>query len=500
MNYGGISLEAYSGVGAGFGEETLGNVELLNKALAAGDQRGGAVEGLTTASGAPLKVESLDKTLKVVTFKMQNIVLWKELPVLPAYNTVEEYNRLISYGSDAGAFITEGELPEEQDSIYVRKSELVRYLGNTRVVTHPMTLVNAAHGDVMTREIENGTIWILQALEQGLFRSDNDLIPIQFNSYPVQQKKDFTSEIEWLDSDVVVDCRGNTLDEATMELGSNAIIENYGFPTDLYGTPRAISDFVKTFYPKQRVNIPGSTSGEQSVGLKVTSFVSTAGTVNLKPDVFLRNYANRKSGDAATSPKAPSAPIADPSAPVAAVAATVTNTKWGSSDAGDYLWGVTAVNRYGESALTVLSTTPTTIASGGAADLKFTAGIGAYPPTAYRIYRAAKNAAYSAGQNVFYPLFDISAAQLAAGYMGASAGLVRDLNRYLPDTTKAILMQRDLEVLSFKQLAPLMKMDLAVLSPAFRFMVLLYGTPILYAPRKMVTFINVGKNIQSVAT
>jgi len=54
------------------------------------------------------------------------------------------------------------------------------------------------------------------------------------------------------------------------------------------------------------------------------------------------------------------------------------------------------------------------------------------------------------------------------------------------------LLQFDEEVIEFAQLAPLMKMDLAVLSPAFRFMVLLYGTPFLYAPKKLVRFINVG--------
>ena len=70
------------------------------------------------------------------------------------------------------------------------------------------------------------------------------------------------------------------------------------------------------------------------------------------------------------------------------------------------------------------------------------------------------------------------------------------MNRYLPDTDQSILFQFDNEVIEFSQLAPLMKMDLAVLSPAFRFMILLYGTPLLYAPKKMVRFINIGKTIQ----
>ena len=70
------------------------------------------------------------------------------------------------------------------------------------------------------------------------------------------------------------------------------------------------------------------------------------------------------------------------------------------------------------------------------------------------------------------------------------------MNRFLPDTDQSMLAQFDNEVVEFAQLAPLMKMDLAVLSPAFRFMVLLYGTPFLYAPKKMVRFINIGKFVK----
>src|SRR5574337_1093632 len=181
MNYGGISLEAYMQRGDGFNDASAGDVQELNKALMATESKGGAVDGSTTASGAPLKVESLEKTLKVVTFSQKNIVFWKETPVLPAYNTVEEFNRLTSYGSDQGGFTGEGELPEEDDSTYVRQSELVKYMGSTRVVTHPMTLVNTAHGAVIQREIENGTIWILSKIERALFEGNSDIITEEFN-------------------------------------------------------------------------------------------------------------------------------------------------------------------------------------------------------------------------------------------------------------------------------------------------------------------------------
>lgn len=489
MNYGGISLKAYADSGNGFGQEELNNVAELNKALEATENRGGAVEGSTTASGAPLKVESLEKTLKVITFTQKNIVFWKDTPVLPAYNTVEEYNRLTSYGSDQGGFTTEGELPEEDDSIYVRESQLVKYLGNTRIITHPMTLVNTAHGSVMQREINNGTSWILSKLERALFEGDSAIIPQEFNGVFKQMKDDFVNEITFLDSDNVVDMRGMAMTEDAIEQGSNAIIENYGYATDLYWSPKAGSDFAKNFYPRQRVATPVSEGNK--VGSQVTDFVSQAGTIALHPDVFLRPKAPKSSTSGSTSSKAPAKPTADGSTPVAAVAPTVANNKFASGDAGTYLYAVSALNRYGESALTVLSESAVTVSAGGAVALKFTAGSGDYAATGYRIYRAPKGSTY-ASSLLFYPLFDISTSQLTSGFNGGGAGVVYDLNRYLPNTTKALMIQRDTECYAFKQLAPLMKMDLALLSPAYRFMILLYGTPIVYAPKKAVMFINIG--------
>ena len=84
-------------------------------------------------------------------------------------------------------------------------------------------------------------------------------------------------------------------------------------------------------------------------------------------------------------------------------------------------------------------------------------------------------------------------AQLTTGYDGGAAGAVRDRNRFLPGTNQAMLVQSDTDVYSFKQLAPLMKMDLATLAPSTRFMILMYGTPMLYAPKKMVRYINIGR-------
>ena len=476
------------GMHAGVG--SMENVDQLNKALAAEDITGRDTTNLTTASGAPLKVESLEKTLKHLTFRENDIRLWKDLPKKAAYNTVEEYNQQTSYGANRGGWNREGELPEEEDSIFVRRAQLVKYLGVTKSVTHQMTLVNTMVGSIMERTIKDGTMWILRTLNQGLYFGNEKLVPEQFNGFLAQQQQSdaWASYDDYMNSEHVVDLRGKSLTEDAIESGANSIVENYGLATQLYAAPAVLSNFVKNFYGNKFIqpNTPALSNGV--MGQRVQAFDSQFGQIGLNHDVFFKKQPSKSAASAATSTKAPATPVWDSSSPTT-VKPTIAGSKFNSTDAGNVYYAVSAINRFGESKLAIHSTAVAAVA-GCAIDLKFAAGVGTNTATAFRIYRT-KVGGSATGE--FYPLFEVSVSELTAGYDGASAGVVRDMNHFLPDCEQAMLVQFDNEVIEFAQLAPLMKMDLAVLSPAFRFMILLYGTPFLYAPKKMVRFVNIGK-------
>ena len=74
-----VSLRDYEDVG-GFGIAKGGadEVDALNKALSAG------FDNPPTTGGGALRVESLEATLRVVTFSQQNLRLWRGIPKLPA--------------------------------------------------------------------------------------------------------------------------------------------------------------------------------------------------------------------------------------------------------------------------------------------------------------------------------------------------------------------------------------------------------------------------------
>lgn len=474
-----------------FSQTAVSDMEELTKAIAAGDITGQGTLNNLGASGAPLKVESLDSTLKVITFKQTNINLWRNIPKEKAYNTVEEFNQLVDYGQDRGGFNREGELPEEEDSIYVRRSELVKFLGITKSVTHPMTLVRTSGvGQIVTKEVENGTLWIMRKINKALAYGDSSIIGEEFNGLYRQHFTGggYLTLEDYFNSEVVIDLRGNILREKDIEDAANSIVENYGLATVMYAPPKVLSDFVTNFYGNKFIQPNSSALTDGIMGQKVKSFESQFGNIDLQWDVFLNPDPNRRLSSAATSTKS--------ALPVTAGTATPIGidslSKFSSTDAGNYFYAVSAVNRYGESTLTLINPAATAVIAGGAVDLTFTPNPSPYSATGFRVYRSARNASNSATAE-FYPIFTVGLPLFTAGYDGGGANTIRDRNRFLTNTNQAFLIQGNNEVFEFKQLAPLMKMDLAQLSPSYRFMVLLYGTPQLFAPKKMVRFINVGK-------
>lgn len=479
-----IGLSAFTKNGGynGPGTATAAEIEALSKALEAGYQIGAGRTG-----GSALRVESLEASLKVLTFSSSHIKMWKKIPKSPAYSTVEEYNQLTDYGGNASPWVQEGELPQASDSSYVRRTQLVKFLGTVREVTHQASLVHPAHGDLIALENQNGILYLLEQVEKFLFSGDSSLA--------------FDGEAEqWdgldtlIDSTSVLDLEGNPLQEADIEEASNIIVENYGFPTDLFLGVRTNSDLTKTLYPRQRIQMPAPVNGK--AGLTIGSIATNGGDIELNPNVFIRRTPTAPT--AATSVNAP----ATPASIASAVNVGATNgdfTKGAPAGDNEYAYVVTAANRFGESAPTAVPGATTTMsaankAAGRTLTLTITnpGVLGAFPPEYFKVYRTR---GLAAGASVPASMSDYAlVAQIPAQSQGA-AGVttVDDVNLQLPFTSTAYMGEMQPSVLTFRQLMPMMKMDLAVLSPAYRWMILLYGTPIMFAPKKWVRLINIGQ-------
>lgn len=471
MNQNQISWSQYAGMG-GFGAgpsmtaEQLGE---LTKALSAGNDVNNP--GSAPGVGFPLRVESLERTLKNVTYRMEHIRLWKNIPKIPALNTVEEHNEISSYGSGNEGFVAEGALPGEDDTTYARKTVQIKFLGTTRRVTHPMTMIKPAHGNVIANETVAGTMWLLRVLERALFNADSSLSSLQFDGFA----KLIAGAPQAATN--VIDMRGQPLDEDALIDAALIISDspNFGVPTHLHINPKVKADLVKSFFPKARYEL--GNDGNGMVGLDKKGFTSPAGEVMFEPNVFLDDGGAPL--PAFGGALAPAVPTISTAAAVASDAASL----FAAADAGSYFYKVTAHNDFGSSVALDFVAGPTAIAvaAGQKVTIGLTPGVGQGATKWYQVYRTVKGGA--AGNT------RLIARIPATG----GAQTITDLNASLPFTTKGFMWQQNLECLSFKQLAPMLKIPLATVDMSVRWSQLLYGSPVLYAPGRSVMFVNIGR-------
>jgi hypothetical protein len=467
----------------------------LQKAMQAGQITGRETADRSDLTYEPLKAESLERSLKNLEFRTQDIKLWNVIPKMTAYNTVEEFLQLSSYGTERGGFYNEGELSEVEDSTYIRRAEHVKYMQVTGEVTIQAQMTRS-FVDAMRKETENKMQWILRLANRSLTKADSTIIPQQFNGIYKQHASIggngflYTSFEDYYTQNIVVDLRGASLKQADVEKGAVIVDDHYGAVSSLWSPTSVISALAQDYYKDQRIIQNASEGYKGVIGTVPKSISTTLGDVALMSDKFMKLSPSKMTNTPADHVKAPTAPTADGTTPNALTADS--RAKFVSSEVGTVFYAVAAINRYGESGLTVLGSA-IAITAGRGNDLKFAAGGGGSAATGYTIYRTKVTAAGSASTEKFYPVFQISLSDLAAGYNGAGAGVARDLGYFMPDTEQAFLTDMSEEVMSFKSLAPMSKLDLAVIAMARRFIVFQFGTPQLYAPKKIVRYINVGK-------
>jgi len=459
------------------------DVDNLQKALTAG--YGGAGKPTELTGGGVIQTESLETTLKSVTFDMKNLKMWPAITIDKASNLFEQYNRLTSYGSDSAPYIGEGGAPQEEDSTYVRDGQRIVFFGTRRKVSHQQTLVKTTVGDVVAQYAKEGTMHLLKNVERELYwghahfvdalgAQDGGIAALPVNSIAMsgllQQllRGDADSQHQAGDFEgygsfqsIARDLSGQVMTQDDVEELAVILLENFGQPTEIHVEPLALSSFVRQFYPQFR-SAPGLAN--QTVGYDVSKVQTTAGAMDLKPNLFLRPRG--KARDKAVNANCPAAP--------ALVVASALAGQ-GDLEAGSYIYRVTAVNDFGESAPTTLAAV--VAADGDAVDLNLPSA-----PTGTKYYKVYRSAAGGAA----------STAQFIGNYR-AGLGAYVDAGAKRPGLGEAFMLDMSAECMRFKQLAPLSKINFAIVTTALEFAIVLYGALFVYTPRFNGVLKNVGK-------
>ena len=488
MNSDQVHFEQSTG---GYLVATREQLEALNKALTAGYQSGTSVPSNLTG-GSALQMESLDRTLKSVTFQMKNLQLWPSIPMEKAYSTVEQFDRMTSVGSDGPAYFNEAGSPPEEDSRYVRDVAVVRYFGTRRRVSHVMTLVQTAFGDAVAREVNAGTMFILKNVERALYFGNADFSDVgEFTGLGVPPDTiamdGLEKQIRLGNSDskataldfkgygniesVVRAMDGGVLTEEDLEEASLSIAQNLGTPTELHLPHRALADLGKQFYTKERVMPMGVPAGQ--AGFVLNTFNAAGGAFTLKPNVFL--YPRSTPPTVQVRDNAPAATAFTGAGTSSTVASAVTSFVAGKV----YQYKVTAANEMGESVASA-AVTGTIVATGDIMTLTITNVANA---KYYGVYRS--NAGGAAGTVQFIGYVKQNPSATTTDFV--------DHNKRLPGSMKAFLFYRDPQSFGCKTLCPLSKLSLAQISTSIEFLLCLYITTMCYAPRQQFILENIGR-------
>jgi len=464
---------------------TPDDVDNLQKAITAGYGYAGKPTDLTY--GGVIQTESLETTLKSVTFDMKNLKMWPAISIDKASNLFEQYNRLTSYGSDSAPYLSEGGAPQEEDSTYIRDGQRIVFFGTRRKVSHQMTLVRTTVGDVVAQQAKEGTMHLLKNVEREMYWGHAHFVDAlgkqsgQLSDLPsdsiamnglLQQllrgdadEQHRSGDFEGFGSfeSIVRDLDGQVLTQDDVEELSVVLLENFGAPGEIHIEPLALSSFVRQFYPQFR-SAPGLSN--QTVGYDVAKVQTTAGTMDLKPNVFLRPRGRTR--DKAVNANCPSQPAAWTGAYAAGA---------GKLEAGTYNYRVTEVSDFGESSPRDITAAVVVAANNGAVTLSL--------PTAqagtkhYKVYRSA-----------------IGGTAASAKFIGnyrVGLGSYVDADDKQPGLGEAFMLDMSAECMRFKQLAHLSKINFAIVTTALEFAIVLYGALFVYTPRFNGCWKNVGK-------
>lgn len=436
----------------------------LQKAL----QAGYGTDSAMFTGGRALIPEDLEaEVVNVVSHLKDDCKIMNSIKTKPARSTVHEVNLRTEQGDYKHLSVTEGGASLTTDQSLERKTFLIKYLQTKRSVTKQMEAVETFEGALASEKLA-GIETIVKASEYQCFHGDSAIVPTEFDGLLASIERAKASERN------IIDLKGKSLgtygekifDEIAAKVRSNgAFLEKALYPTVL------AKDIKDMFAEKQRY-VMNLVTPDLGYRPKAIPDYSTAigATIALSGDtagdsMFYEVKGEVKaSGDATKRPAAPKT--------VTASAASGAGSAFATTDAGDYLYTVHAVNQYGISA----GTSPAaavTVAAGNVVTLTITPGEGVQP-TGFIVCRSNK------GGSEKMELDKVANS-------GESTTAYVDKNTELPGTASMLFLPRKRlqDVLAFPQLLPTCTFPLAPFDTAETpFLVMMYGTLEVRAPKQ----------------
>ena len=458
----------------------------LEKALEAGY----GTDAAAYTQGRSLQREDLEATLvTVLDVKQKDLKLFHKLHKQPVTSTVHQVERQTDVGDDEFLFVGESEKASEGDPTFQRKIYETKYTTSKWEVSHPLSLTDNVENAINASKVA-AVMRVSKGTERCIFHGNSAASPKQYDGLLkiIEDSAKNTNVAERLRA-TVMDIRGleigetDTIDGETIDAGealfddiAEKVYSKGGDLAEAYFPPVVSRQFKNMFSSRLRL----STKDEQFAMDKLPKIITaTNSVINITDDAGADKMFRVKGPvvAAGNSAKRPNTPTS-----ITGVAASDSASKFTTAYAGNYVYGVHAINAYGISAAATSSTV--TVAAGEKVTLTITPSSNGEAATGFIITRS------KAGGSSLMEMVRVANS-------GNATTVVVDFNEDLPGTAQIVLLTPTTDEMrpnaSFGQLMGMSNFDLPTDSSlAHRGVVALYGMLEVRAPEYCAMIKNVG--------
>ncbi|MDR1232155.1 MAG: hypothetical protein LBK61_12250 [Spirochaetaceae bacterium] len=412
------------------GSETgAGSEEMLLKALTAGY----GTDSAQFTGGRALIPEDCETTMvNAMREQREDCKIMNTFKKTPVKSTVHEYNRRTGTGDLEFGTTEEGGISHEDSQSIERVTRNVKYIQQYREVTEQMNVVDTFENALESEKLA-GTLNILKIAERLCIHGDSDVVPTEFDGMIKQIKKTNSARRN------IIDFRGGSIPnkgEKFFAEMTRMIREQGGMANKVF-FPLILSDDIQILC-RDRLRFG---TNDHVMTPVFDSYPTPLGTVKFGEDAgpdkmfFVRGRVASK-GDPLQKPNAPQS--------VTVAADDASGSKFAGGDAGNYIYKVFAINKYGISD-GKSPAAAVAVASGDGVTITITPD-GTKPGTGFIICRTAPGGTA-----------DQAMEMVRIAKSEDAATVYVDLNDDLPGTTDMIFIteQRLQAIAEFYQLLPM---------------------------------------------
>ncbi len=420
-----------------------------------------------------LRREFLEDTVTMLTYTNDDLTLFRELAKRKADSPVVQYPRYLEHGQVGHAnFTPEIGIANISDPRVRQKLLRMKYLSATKQISLPAQISNNVT-DPLALLTDDAIIQIASSIEWASFYGDSNLTDQADEGGGIE----FDGLVNLIDASNVIDNRGESLSEVTLNHAATVIGKGFGKATDAFMPIGVLADFTNQKISSQR-QIMSDNAGNMAAGFGITSVYTSRGQVQLHGSTIMENgnILNTEAPILATAPSRPTA------------TATVGGTT-GKFTASDIATGLsymitTSSDDATSSPSDVVSATLT------AATQAVTLAININPmfqqrPQFVSVYRKGLET------GMYYLIARVPASEAVSNVV-----TIVDNNDTIPETADVFVGQLDPNVISLYEFLPMTRIVMGQVSSALTFSIYWYGALALFAPRKWVRI----KNVKYVAT